>query len=160
MGSGEAGDGPGSSSLRTSLENTLIMAKDQKYVSQAAVVAVRDGRICLITSSSGKRWLVPKGNLQKGRDLRETAAQEAWEEAGLVGCVRTRPLGSYQFIKLGCLHEVVVFRMRVRDAKRDWPERRQRQRRWMRPQKAAEWIAHEALREIVLGEVRRRTSAA
>ena len=136
------------------------MAKEQKYVSQAAVVAVRDGRICLITSSSGKRWLVPKGNLQKGRDLRETAAQEAWEEAGLVGCVRTRPLGSYQFIKLGCLHEVVVFRMQVRDAKRDWPERRQRQRRWMRPQKAAEWIAHEALREIVLGQVRRSTSAA
>jgi hypothetical protein len=55
------------------------MAKNQKYVSQAAVVAVRNGRVCLITSSSGKQWLVPKGNLQKGRDLRETAAQEAWE---------------------------------------------------------------------------------
>jgi hypothetical protein len=30
----------------------------------------------------------------------------------------------------------------------------------MRPQKAAEWIAHEALKEIVLGEVSRRTSVA
>lgn len=144
----------------TTLENTLIMATEQKCVSQAAVVAIRDGRVCLITSSSGKRWLVPKGNLQKGRDLRETAAQEAWEEAGLVGCVLTRPLGSYQFVKLGCLHEVVVFRMRVSNAKRDWPERRQRRRRWMRPQKAAERVSHEALKEIVLGAARRRTAVA
>ncbi|MEI7863017.1 MAG: NUDIX hydrolase [Planctomycetota bacterium] len=136
------------------------MATEQKCVSQAAVLAIRDGRICLITSSSGKRWLVPKGNLQKGRDLRETAAQEAWEEAGLLGRVTNRPLGSYHFMKLGCLHEVVVFRMRVSDAKRNWPERRLRRRRWMRPQKAAERIEHAQLKEIVLAETRRRSPAA
>ena len=66
------------------------MPREQKRVSLAAVVAVMDGRVCLITSSSGKRWLVPKGNLQKGRDLRETAAREAWEEAGLIGRVTIR----------------------------------------------------------------------
>ena len=138
----------------------MSMPREPKCVSQAAVVAVMNGRVCLITSSSGKRWLVPKGNLQKGRDLRETAAQEAWEEAGLVGRVTNRPLGRYQFIKLGCLHEVVVFRMHVRNAKRDWPERRQRRRRRMRPHKAAERIAHAPLKAIVLGASRGRTTAA
>ncbi len=86
------------------------------------------------------------------------AKDRKYVSQALVGCVKTRPLGSYQFVKLGCLHEVVVFRMQVSDAKRNWPERRQRH--WMRPQKAAEWIAHDALKKIVTGEVRRRTSAA
>ncbi|MFM1904351.1 MAG: hypothetical protein RLZZ440_2251 [Planctomycetota bacterium] len=122
-------------------------------VSQAAVVAIRNGRVCLITSSSGKRWLVPKGNLQTGRDLRETAAREAWEEAGLVGRVKQRPLGVYEFTKLGRLHEVVVYRMRVRAAKRNWPERDRRRRRWLRPDKAAERISHAALRELVVAAV-------
>ena len=131
-----------------------------KRVSQAAVVAVRDGRVCLITTSSGKRWLVPKGNKQSGRDLRETAAREAWEEAGLVGRVTGRPLGSYEFIKLGCLHEVVVFRMRVRAARRDWPERKKRRRRWMRPGKALERIAHAELRALVTLAMARRDRAA
>lgn len=120
-----------------------------KRVRQAAVIAVKNGRVCLITTSSGKRWLVPKGNRQAGCDLRETAAREAWEEAGLVGSVTEEPLGSYQFVKLGCLHEVIVYRMRVREAKRKWPERRKRRRRWLRPVKASERIEHAQLREIV-----------
>jgi 8-oxo-dGTP pyrophosphatase MutT (NUDIX family) len=129
-------------------------------VSQAAVVAVKKGRVCLITSSSGKRWLVPKGNLQSGCDLRETAVREAWEEAGLVGTVRQRPLGVYEFVKLGRLHEVVVYRMRVREAKREWPEKDKRRRRWLRPGKAAERIAHVQLREIVAAAIGRGDRAA
>ncbi len=129
------------------------MNESMARISQAAVVAVRKGRVCLITSSSGKRWLVPKGNLQTGCDLRETAAREAWEEAGLVGRVKPRPLGVYEFVKLGKLHEVVVYRMRVREAKRNWPERDKRRRRWLRPGKAAERITHAALREIVVAAI-------
>ena len=120
-----------------------------KRVRQAAVIAVKNGRVCLITTSSGRRWLVPKGNRQPGCDLRETAAREAWEEAGLVGRVAEPPLGTYQFVKLGCLHEVVVYRMQVREAKRNWPERKKRRRRWLRPAKASERIDHAELRAIV-----------
>ena len=120
-----------------------------KRVRQAAVIAVKNGRVCLITTSSGRRWLVPKGNRQPGCDLRETAAREAWEEAGLVGWVAEPPLGTYQFVKLGCLHEVVVYRMQVREAKRNWPERKKRRRRWLRPAKASERIDHAELRAIV-----------
>ena len=78
-----------------------------------------------------------------------TAAREAWEEAGLVGRVAEPPLGTYQFVKLGCLHEVVVYRMQVREAKRNWPERKKRRRRWLRPAKASERIDHAELRAIV-----------
>jgi 8-oxo-dGTP pyrophosphatase MutT (NUDIX family) len=136
------------------------MKQSPARVSQAAVVAVRRGRVCLITSSSGKRWLVPKGNRQRGCNLRETAAREAWEEAGLVGTVRQRPLGVYEFVKLGKLHEVVVYGMRVSEAKRDWPEKQKRRRRWLRPGKAAERIAHLQLREIVAAAFERNDRAA
>ena len=127
------------------------MGSKNKCVSQAAVVAIRSGKVCLITSSSGKRWLVPKGNLQRGCDLRETAAREAWEEAGIIGRVTSLPLGHYEFTKMGMRHEVVVFRMHVSTVKRDWPERRRRQREWLRPHEAAERISHASLRELVLG---------
>jgi 8-oxo-dGTP pyrophosphatase MutT (NUDIX family) len=136
------------------------MKQSPTRVSQAAVVAVKNGRVCLITSSSGKRWLVPKGNLQRGRNLRETAACEAWEEAGLLGTVRPKPLGVYEFVKLGKLHEVVVYRMRVSAAKRDWPEKQKRRRRWLRPGKAAERITHAQLREIVAAAIDGKERAA
>lgn len=123
------------------------------------MIAFRRGRVCLITSSSGKRWLVPKGNLQRGCDLRETAAREAWEEAGLVGRVQGDPLGRYEFEKLGCRYEVVVFCMTVEAAKRDWPEKGRRIRRWLRPGKAAQRIASRPLREIVLVATATRQAA-
>lgn len=122
-----------------------------KPVPQAAVVAVRNGRVCLITSSSGRRWLVPKGKRQVGRGLRETARREAWEEAGLLGRVAGRPLGRYEFEKFGCRHTVVVFRMQVTAAVDDWPERRKRLRDWVGAADLPSRLRHSGLCDIVRG---------
>jgi 8-oxo-dGTP pyrophosphatase MutT (NUDIX family) len=125
------------------------MAKREKPIRQAAVIAMHQGMVCLITSSSGKRWLLPKGNLEQGDKLQQTALQEAWEEAGLVGTLRDTPVGEYKYQKLGRTHRVVVFRMKVTKVKRDWPERKRRRRRWLRPGKAADRIEDTQLRKIV-----------
>jgi len=125
------------------------MAKRAKPIRQAAVIAMHQGLICLITSSSGKRWLLPKGNLEQGDKLQQTALQEAWEEAGLVGTLRNHPVGEYRFEKLGRIHRVVVFRMKVTKIKRDWPERHRRRRRWLAPGKALDRIEDTQLRKIV-----------
>jgi 8-oxo-dGTP pyrophosphatase MutT (NUDIX family) len=135
------------------------MPKRGKSVRQAAVIAIRDGRICLITSSSGKRWLVPKGNLEPGAKLQQTALQEAWEEAGLVGTLKADPVGKYEFKKLGRVHQVVVFRMNVKHAKRDWPERKRRRRQWLRPRDALSLIEHAKLRKILGSTIHRRRAA-
>jgi 8-oxo-dGTP pyrophosphatase MutT (NUDIX family) len=135
------------------------MPKRGKSVRQAAVIAIRDGRICLITSSSGKHWLVPKGNLEPGSRLKQTALQEAWEEAGLVGTLKGDPVGKYDFKKLGRNYHVVVFRMTVTHAKRDWPERKRRQRQWLRPRDALLMIEHAKLRKIVGSTIERRRAA-
>ena len=104
-----------------------------KAIRQAAVLAVWHGRICLITSSSGKHWLVPKGHLEHGDKLLKTAQQEAWEEAGLIGHISPRPVGVYEYQKFGRLYRVVIFWMKVTQVQNNWPERKRRRRRWLSP---------------------------
>ena len=67
-------------------------------IRQAAALAIRRGRVCLITSRNGKRWVIPKGWIEPGQTAGETALQEAYEEAGLVGGSRTRA-DRYVFVR-------------------------------------------------------------
>src|SRR5262245_41164227 len=66
---------------------------------QAAVIPVRDGQVCLVSSRSGKRWVVPKGCMEPGKTAGEVALLEAWEEAGLLGRLAPEPVGSYVYEK-------------------------------------------------------------
>lgn len=113
---------------------------------QSAALCLRDGRdgpeVLMITSRGTKRWLIPKGWPMKGRTLAGAAQQEAWEEAGVIGRVHESPIGYYTYHKrhrtglpLAC--RVEVFRLDVADLARDWPEKKIRKRRWMRPEEAA-----------------------
>lgn len=56
--------------------------------------------VMLITSLGGRRWIPPKGNLIKGLTRHEAAAQEAFEEDGVFGCVSPEPLGSFKAVKV------------------------------------------------------------
>ena len=62
------------------------------YIRQAAAIPVRAEAICLVTSTSGKRWVIPKGIIDPGMTAPQTALQETWEEAGLVGELEPRPV--------------------------------------------------------------------
>src|SRR5262245_4094946 len=100
------------------------------WVRQAAAIPIRDGRVCLVNSSNGSRWVVPKGMIDPGESAAETALKEAWEEAGLVGNLRPEPVGSYVYEKFGRVCHVTVFVMEVMEESSWWPERRLRRRRW------------------------------
>ena len=43
------------------------------WVRQAAVIAMQDGRICLVTSRNGRRWVLPKGLIDLGHTAGEAA---------------------------------------------------------------------------------------
>jgi len=49
----------------------------------------RDGavEVLLITSSDGQHWVIPKGVIEPGMSAAESAAKEAYEEAGIRGRV-------------------------------------------------------------------------
>ena len=98
------------------------MVLDRDLVPQAAAVPMRAGRVCLISSRGGKRWVVPKGRLERGRGPEVIALQEAWEEAGLLGILLPKPLGTYRYEKDDLVHRVTVYQMDVVAEMDDWPE--------------------------------------
>jgi len=118
-------------------------------IRQAAVIPVRGGRVCLVLSSSGKRWVVPKGCIEQGQAPGETALQEAWEEAGLTGVLWRKPAGSYVYKKNGRPHHVTVFVMHVTGAGDVWPESGRRRRCWLQPTQALARIEHTGLRLLM-----------
>lgn len=125
------------------------MAIDSEFVRQAAALAVRNGRVCLVTSSNGKRWVIPKGLIEPGQTAGETALQEAWEEAGLVGTLEAEPLGSFLYDKWCGTCHVTVFLLNVTRVAQQWPEGDCRQRIWVSPAGALERIADPGLADIV-----------
>jgi 8-oxo-dGTP pyrophosphatase MutT (NUDIX family) len=125
------------------------MASSYSAIRQAAVIAVRAGRVCLVQSSGGKRWVIPKGHLARGHTAAETALCEAWEEAGLLGRLRSEPVGSYLYQKDGRVYHVTVFLMNVTEAVDDWPERARRPRCWLRPAQALARVEHSGLCKLL-----------
>lgn len=116
---------------------------------QAAVIPMSDGQVCMVTSSSGRRWVIPKGMIDSGQTAGEAALNEAWEEAGLVGVLASEPAGSYLYDKYGRTHHVIVYLMHVREMASDWPERDSRRREWVDPAEAIERTEEQGLREII-----------
>lgn len=122
---------------------------NEDFIPQAAAIPIRDGQMCLITSSNGTKWIIPKGMIDPGFSPPEAAAQEAWEEAGLKGIVHETCVGSFLYQKWGSSFEVSVFLMEVHEEYEDWPECYIRQRRWLPVDVAAEEITDRAMKEIV-----------
>ena len=120
-----------------------------KAFDQAAVIPVKDGLVGMITSSTGKRWVVPKGQIDPGHTAREAASIEAWEEAGWLGLLDDEPIGNYTYRKDGRDRCVLVFVMTVTDEKDHWPESAFRCREWLTVEDAVARIEEPGLQEIV-----------
>jgi len=119
-------------------------------VRQSAAIPILNGRVCMVTSRTGKRWVFPKGLIDPGHTPSEAALIEAWEEAGLIGTIDSDPIGSYLYEKLGNPHHVLVFSLRVLEVHDEWPEREFRQREWLTVAEAVTRIEEAGLR-LLLG---------
>lgn len=126
------------------------------YYTQSAVIPYRlndDGgaEFLVIGSSKKRHWVVPKGIKDPGLTPQQSAAKEAWEEAGIRGEVAGKPLGSYPVNKWGAQCSVEVFAMRVTDVvdEDDWEESH-RKRSWMSAEKAAARLKQAELGTLLL----------
>ena len=111
-------------------------------------------KILLITSRRSGRWVVPKGWPMDRKTPANSAAQEAWEEAGVIGEPVERCLGVFAYSKtaqhldeLPCM--VMVYPVKVKKLATDFPEKSQRRRKWFSPDKAAAKVAEPELARIL-----------
>jgi ADP-ribose pyrophosphatase YjhB (NUDIX family) len=123
---------------------------DREPRSQFAAVPWRrnaDGEveILLITSRETRRWVIPKGWPIKNMSSSKSAAREAFEEAGVRGKIRKRPVGVYHYdkrLKNGRLQHVrvAVFALAVETEADAYPELGQREKAWVTPTEAARLV--------------------
>jgi 8-oxo-dGTP pyrophosphatase MutT (NUDIX family) len=93
-----------------------------------SVTPERRGEIFLVTSRGSRRWIIPKGNPIRGLSPEEVAAQEAFEEAGLIGRVLPGCIGTFEFQrrKAGETCLIDVYMLLVEKHLHRWDEKRQR----------------------------------
>jgi len=110
--------------------------------------------VLLVTSLGTGRWVVPKGNIAEDMSARDSAAKEAFEEAGIRGQLAKKGLGGYAYkkadVKGGAICKVELFPMEVETVEEDWPEKTERKRAWMAIDKAAASVAEPRLAELML----------
>ncbi|MCB4821522.1 NUDIX hydrolase [Roseicella aerolata] len=111
--------------------------------------------VLLVTSRETRRWVVPKGWVEKRHSPADQAAQEAYEEAGIRGRVASAPIGRYAYAKrlrdgASVTCEVEVFALEVEQLLEDWPEKGQRERRWFSLPDAAAAVQEGGLGSLML----------
>ncbi len=110
-------------------------------------------QVCLITSRTRQRWIIPKGWPMDKQTPAEAAATEAFEEAGVSGDPINFCLGVYSYHKPQKVGNApiitMIYPLHVTHVHSKWPEKKQRRRKWMSPAKAAKKLSEPELRRIV-----------
>ncbi len=110
-------------------------------------------QICLITSRTRKRWIIPKGWPMHKQTPANAAATEAFEEAGVAGEAFDICLGVYSYSTPGKVENApiltMVYPLHVTHVHSKWPEKHQRRRKWFSLEKAAKKLSEPALKQIV-----------
>jgi 8-oxo-dGTP pyrophosphatase MutT (NUDIX family) len=111
-------------------------------------------QICLITSRTRKRWIIPKGWPMHKQTPANAAATEAFEEAGVAGEAFDTCLGVFSYSTPGKVDNApiltMVYPLHVTHVHSKWPEKHQRRRKWFSLEKAAKKLSEPALKQIVL----------
>ena len=117
--------------------------------------------VLLLTSRDTGRWVLPKGWPMKGKTPYSAARREALEEAGVVGPIARRSIGSFHYPKrladggtVTC--EVHVYPLAVESQRKRWRERHERTQQWFTPEDAAQRVQEpelaDLLRTLTLGD--------
>jgi 8-oxo-dGTP pyrophosphatase MutT (NUDIX family) len=144
--------------LSAEREDRSIEQPKLKPLKQVAALPVKlheDGRfrVLLITSRETKRLIIPKGWPMKGHHDHRAAAIEAQQEAGLIGRIHRKPIGSYTYWKRRKDHfdycSVDVFVLEVEHQLTDWLENGQREALWLPLDDAADLVSDAGLVTLI-----------
>jgi len=102
-----------------------------------------------VTSISGGKWILPKGNVDPGNTPAQAAEIEAREEAGVAGSIGSTPVAVYDYKKGSTQLWVQVFPLRVEQVLEQWPESELRRRRWTSLDEAMRLVDHPRIRSAL-----------
>jgi 8-oxo-dGTP pyrophosphatase MutT (NUDIX family) len=131
---------------------------DREPRSQSAALPWRRGanglEVLLITSRETRRWVIPKGWPINGLKSCQTAAREAFEEAGVEGDIGRKKVGVFHYdkrLRSGRVQKVrvAVYPLKVDTEREAWPEVQQRERLWTTPAEAAELVYEPELADLL-----------
>ena len=114
-----------------------------------------EGReVLLISSRDSGRWVIPKGWPIRGLSPAETAAREAYEEAGVGGQMTKKPICVFEYPKKfdggktqNCSVEVFGLEQMIQHP--SWPEQGQRLLQWFSLREAANAVQEPKLKDII-----------
>ena len=139
------------------LETALAQKKGNVQYGALPYAVGSDGelRILLVTSRGTRRWIIPKGWPMAGKKPHEVAAIEAFEEAGVRGKAKKKPLGYFTYLKTldngqraPCC--VQVHLLNVKESCDVFREKGQRQTEWVSCVEAARRVREPELKGLFL----------
>ncbi|MEM8553799.1 MAG: NUDIX hydrolase [Pseudomonadota bacterium] len=135
------------------LHPSLAAPHRRQVRSQYAALCYRmvKGRcqVLLVTTRGKGRWIVPRGWPMDGFTPAETALQEAYEEAGVIGRAHPNCLGVYTYMKSGVPCVVAVYAVAVKRLAREYRETGERRRQWCAIPQAIQLVDEPELRSIL-----------
>jgi 8-oxo-dGTP pyrophosphatase MutT (NUDIX family) len=135
--------------------------KASKVFKQSGVVPyrVKNGttEVLLITSRNSQNWVVPKGGIVNRMSPHDSAAKEAWEEAGVIGQVNPNKFGSYKYRKNGKIYRVQMYSLPVEAVAQEFPEAAVRSRQWVDVDEAVRLVLQPSLKRILKQFVKRES---
>ncbi len=136
------------------LDGPELRSRPAYYYKQSSVVPFRrkEGalEVLIISSSKRRHWVVPKGIHDPGLTAEESAAKEAFEEAGIEGRVLKGPMGSYSYPKWDAACDVSVYPMEVEKVlpEEEWEESH-RGRRWVSIEEASDAVKNPDVGQMI-----------
>ncbi len=118
----------------------------------AYLLEKKQPKYLVITSRRTGRWIFPKGQPEKDENGWETAAREAFEEAGVIGTGQPQEIGRYRSLKFRSDWvqplDIVLYPVRIDSLMPDWDENGERQRRMVTIKEAATLLSQPDMTEL------------
>jgi len=115
----------------------------------------RNVEVLLVTGFRSRSWIIPKGDIDSGMTPYAAAEKEAFEEAGVLGRIDETSIGTFHYRKEnnGNSADVLVdvYPLEVIEELAEWPEMKDRERRWVPVADAAIAVGQAELGAILMG---------
>lgn len=123
----------------------------------------QQAQVCMITTTSGKGLVFPKGGWEDDESMECAAKRETVEEAGVRGTLEAELLGVFAFqggkpqsSSSSSRCRAYMYIMYVAEELSTWPESKDRQRVWVNLRDASRQCKHAWMRDALHTWVRRR----